>query len=180
MSLPDEAGHFGPYGGKFVPETLMPALSRTGGSVAYIADLNGAAATHLAGKFGAERAVTDYREVLDDADVNAVLIAVQHNLHARFVCETLEAGKHAFVEKPLAMSVEEIGHIRAAVERRPELHVTVGFNRRFSPHARKARELLAGRSEPLAMTMTVNAGDIPPDHWLHDPERGGGRIVGEA
>jgi len=166
--------------GNFSKMTLMPALSKTDARVAYIADLKGDSAQHLASKFGIENAVTDYRTILDDEQVNAVLIAVGHNLHAKFVCEALQAGKHAFVEKPLAMNVEEVRQVIDASTQQPNKQVMVGFNRRFSPHVVKIKELLAGRGEPLAMTFTANAGFIPPEVWVHDPVRGGGRIVGEA
>ena len=166
--------------GNFSKMTLMPALSKTSARIAYIADLNGAAARHLASRHGTENAVTDYTVILEDPEVNTVLIAVGHNLHARLVCEVLHASKHAFVEKPLAMNPEELKKILAALEQASDRHVMVGFNRRFSPHVMKMKGVLAGRSEPLAATMTVNAGIVPPDHWVHDPIRGGGRIIGEA
>jgi predicted dehydrogenase len=166
--------------GNFSKMTLMPALSKTDARLKYIADLNGAAAKHLASKFSAEQAITDYQDILGDPDVDAVLIAVGHSLHARMVCEALAAGKHAFVEKPLAMNTDEIAQVLQAAQARPDRHVMVGFNRRFSPHTKKIKHLLAGRSEPLAMNMTINAGMIPPDVWVHDPVRGGGRIIGEG
>jgi len=166
--------------GNFSKMTLMPALSKTAARIAYVADLNSAAAAHLARKFGADSAVSDYKLILADRDVSAVIIAVGHNLHARFVCEALEAGKHVFVEKPLAMNVQEVRQILQAAAKTPDRQIMVGFNRRFSPHVVKMKELLAGRGEPLAMSMTVNAGIIPPGHWVHDPLRGGGRIIGEA
>lgn len=171
--------------GNFSKMTLMPGLAKASGQLRYVCDLNGAAAAHLARKFGAQNAITDYRAMLADPEVNAVFIAVGHQLHARLVCEVLRAGKHAFVEKPLAMNVAEVRQvIEAAVQSAkpgagaPQL--MVGFNRRFSPHALQLQRLLAGRSEPLTLNMTVNAGFIPPDHWVHDPVRGGGRIIGEA
>jgi predicted dehydrogenase/threonine dehydrogenase-like Zn-dependent dehydrogenase len=166
--------------GNFSKMTLMPALSKCRASIAYVADLNGAAAQHLGRKYGAAGAVTDYREVLKDPSVHAAIIAVGHSLHARFVCEALEAGKHVFVEKPLAMNTDELAQVVAAAAKAPDRQVMVGFNRRFSPHTVRMKEALAGRSEPLAMAMTVNAGAVPPEHWVHDPVRGGGRIVGEA
>lgn len=166
--------------GNFSRTTLMPSLARSGAKVAYVADLNGAAAQHLAGKFGAGAATTDYKQMLADPKVNAVLIAVGHNLHARFIGEVLEAGKHAFVEKPLAMNVGEVRQVLAALATHPHRQVMVGFNRRFSPHMVKMKQLLSGRGEPMAMNFTANAGIIPPDHWVHDPVRGGGRIIGEA
>ncbi|MEI7836329.1 MAG: bi-domain-containing oxidoreductase, partial [Planctomycetota bacterium] len=166
--------------GNFSKSTLMPALAASGARVAYVADLNGAAATHLARKFAAGQAVSDYKLMMADPEVRAVVIAVGHNLHARFVCETLAAGKHVFVEKPLAMNVEELKQILAAAAAAPRQTVMVGFNRRYSPHIARLKQLLGGRSEPLAMNMTINAGIIPANHWVHDPIRGGGRIIGEA
>jgi hypothetical protein len=166
--------------GNFTKMIMAPSLAKTSVHLAYVADINGAIATHLAKKYKIEKAVSDYKQILEDPAVDAVIIAVGHNLHARFVCETLLAGKHAFVEKPLAMNIEEIKQIQAAIQKRPDRHVMVGFNRRFSPHIVKIKQLLAGRNEPLAMNMTVNAGIIPPEVWVHDPIRGGGRIIGEG
>lgn len=166
--------------GNFSKGILLPALARTPAEIAYVADLNGAAARHAASKFGAGQAVTDYRVLLDDPKLAAVFIVVEHHLHARLVCEALEAGKHVFVEKPLAMTREETAQVAEAAEKAKDRLVMVGFNRRFSRHTTKIRRLLAGRSEPLCMSMTVNAGFVPSDHWIQDPERGGGRIIGEG
>jgi predicted dehydrogenase len=112
-------------------------------------------------------------------------VLVGHHLHARFVREVLETGKHVFVEKPLALNEAELCEIITFYSALSSQYSTlpllmVGFNRRFSPHTVKIRELLAGRTEPLTMSMTVNAGFIPPEHWTQDPERGGGRIIGEG
>jgi predicted dehydrogenase/threonine dehydrogenase-like Zn-dependent dehydrogenase len=166
--------------GNFSKMTLVPALSKTSAEIRYIADLEPVPATHLAKKYGAANATTDYKAILADEQVNAVLVAVGHSLHARLVTETLEAGKHVFVEKPLAMNIEEVRQILDAAAAHPDQQVMVGFNRRFSPHIVKIKQLLAGHSEPLAMAMTVNAGHIPPGHWVHDPVRGGGRMIGEG
>ncbi|MHB8865398.1 MAG: bi-domain-containing oxidoreductase [Pirellulaceae bacterium] len=166
--------------GNFAKVTLCPALAKTGARLMAVADLQGNAAQHLASKFGFAQAVTDYQLILRDSQVDAVLIAVGHNLHAKFVCETLAAGKHAFVEKPLAMNVEQVRQILDATGKAPDRYVMVGFNRRFSPHLVKIKQLLAGRGEPLAMSFMGNAGFIPPEVWVHDPVRGGGRIIGEA
>ena len=167
-------------GGNFSKMTLLPALAKSGAQIAYVADLNGAAAHHLARKFGAAQATTDHKLLLADPKVNLVLIATGHSSHAALVCEALAAGKHVFVEKPLAMNAAELSRVVDAARRAAEQTLTVGFNRRFAPHVVRMKRLLAGRGEPLCMTMTVNAGAIPPEHWVHDPVRGGGRIVGEA
>ncbi|HYW79556.1 MAG TPA: bi-domain-containing oxidoreductase, partial [Thermoguttaceae bacterium] len=166
--------------GGFAKGVLLPALAKTPARLAYLADLNAAAAQHGAKKFSVGTAVTDYRLILDDANVDAVFVVVGHHLHARFVCEALEAGKHVFVEKPLAMNAEELDRVAQAASKASDRIVMVGFNRRFSPHTIKIRKLLAGRSEPLCMSMTVNGGSIPVDHWIQDPDRGGGRIIGEG
>ena len=166
--------------GGFARGILLPALARTGARRACVADLNPVAAQSAARKFGFEKAVTDYRLILNDPSVNLVFVLVGHHLHAGLVCEALAAGKHVFVEKPLAMNAGELQQIRDALQSARGIGVTVGFNRRFSPHLLRMKALLQGRSEPLCMAMTVNAGAIPPGHWTQDPERGGGRIIGEA
>ncbi len=166
--------------GNFAKAILLPALAKTGARIACIADLNGATAKHAAVKFRAQKAVSDYRQILDDKQVNAVFVVTGHNTHARFVCEALAAGKHVFVEKPLAMNEAELEQVQSSIIDHPSSILMVGFNRRFSPHTVKIKELLAGRSGPMCMTMTVNAGEIPADHWTQDPQRGGGRIIGEG
>ena len=166
--------------GNFSRGILLPALSKTSGYLAYIADINGAAAKHAANKFGAVKAVTDYKEILNDSKVNVVFIVVGHHLHSRFVIEALNAGKHVFVEKPLAMNKQQLQDVTKVARKKAGQLVMVGFNRRFSPHTVKIKQLLSSRSSPLCMNMTINAGQIPPEHWVQDPESGGGRIIGEA
>jgi len=166
--------------GGFANGILLPLLSKTKARLMYVADLNAAAAGHAAKKFGADQAVTEYKIILDDSKVKAAFIVVGHHLHARFVCEALGAGKHVFVEKPLAMNKDELDMVAKAADKASGQLLMVGFNRRFSPHTIKIKELIAGRSEPLCMNITVNAGRIPPDHWIQDPVRGGGCIIGEG
>lgn len=167
--------------GNFAKSTMGPALAKTNVRVKYVADVGNMAATkYLAAKFGFETATGDGNVSFDDPETNTVFIATGHNSHAALVCRGLEAGKHVFVEKPLAMNVAEIVKILDAVRNHPQQHLMVGFNRRFSPHVQKMKELLRGRSEPLAMHFAANAGIIPPNVWVHDPEIGGGRIIGEA
>jgi predicted dehydrogenase len=172
--------------GNFAKAILLPALRRAGARVKYIASQGGVSAAHAAQRFGAENAVTDYGQILEDDEVEGVLICVQHNMHARIVQEAIAQGKHVFVEKPLAMNERELDSIaeelnvkrRASSRAVPE--IMVGFNRRYSPHVDRMKQLLMSRCGPLCMSMTVNAGEIAHDHWVQDPERGGGRIVGEA
>lgn len=171
--------------GNYARSILLPALARTKATIAAVADINGVAAAHAARKFKAGKAVPDYRLIMDNPRINAVFVLVGHHLHTRFVCETIEVGKHVFVEKPLCLNELELNEIISLYSSLFTHHsspplLMVGFNRRFSPHIVKIKELLAGRTEPLCMTMTVNAGFIPPEHWTQDPERGGGRIIGEG
>ncbi len=166
--------------GGFAKSILIPALISADADVRLIADLNSVSANHAARKFNSSRAVSDYRYILGNPEINTVFIVVGHHLHSGFVCEALNAGKNVFVEKPLAISREGLAEVKEAVMRNPELHLMVGFNRRFSPHTQKIVNALKGRKGPLCMSMTVNAGAIPADHWIQDPLRGGGRIIGEG
>ncbi|MGH7193258.1 MAG: Gfo/Idh/MocA family protein, partial [Candidatus Saccharimonadales bacterium] len=112
--------------------------------------------------------------------VNTVVVATPHNAHAEQVLAALRAGKHVFCEKPLCLSLAELAEIEAEASHRPSQLLMAGFNRRFAPHILKIRTLLAAVAEPKSFVMTVNAGAIPPDHWVQDRAVGGGRIVGEA
>ncbi len=130
-------------------------------------------------KFGFELTTTDLDTLWNDEEVDAVVIATRHDSHAQLVCAALAAGKHVFVEKPLCLSMDELAEIEAARARCGKM-VMVGFNRRFSPHARKIKDLLGSVSGPKSFIMTVNSGAIPTEHWTQDLEVGGGRIIGEA
>lgn len=160
--------------GGYAKSTLLPALARTSARIAYVADLNPVAAQDTARKFKAGIATTDYRAMLDDPDVHAVFILVGHHLHARFVCEALEAGKHVFVEKPLALNTAELERVGQAAAKASEKLLMVESSRRFTSHTIAIKKLLAGRSEPLCMSITINGWTIPADQWIQDHERGGG------
>jgi predicted dehydrogenase len=169
--------------GNHVQDALLPRLlGMSGVAVSAICTGTGIKAKVLADKVRAELCTTDYREVLKHASINAVLIGTRHDTHARIVVEALFAGKHVFVEKPLCLTREELDEIAVTYERfaGAGLHLMVGFNRRFSSHAEKAKAFFADRTGPLTMIYRVNAGQLPPDHWVHDPAIGGGRIIGEA
>ena len=134
-------------------------------------------------QFKSEYATTDYREILADPDVDAVLIATPHNLHAKMALDALSAGKHVLVEKPLALTREELDGIKdfyaAAGEKDCLPVLATGFNRRFSGYAARIRELTRERSNPMIINYRMNAGYIPLDNWVHT-ESGGGRNRGEA
>jgi predicted dehydrogenase len=127
-----------------------------------------------------ETLATDIGEVLRDPAVDLVVIATRHHEHADQVVQSLNAGKHVFVEKPLALTWDELGRIAAtAAGLDPAPMLMVGFNRRFSPALVKVKELLSGRRAPLVIEYRLNAGYLPPDHWVHGAQ-GGGRNIGEA
>ena len=168
--------------GNFAKMTMGPTLAKTGARLKYVsARTNGATATHIAKKYGFEKATTDLDVIWKDPEVNTVFITTNHNSHAALVKKALSSGKHTFVEKPLCLTKDELKEIESVYGSQFADHLLMlGFNRRFSPHIAKVKELIQNRSEPLAMNFTVNAGVIPKDVWVHDPEVGGGRIIGEA
>ncbi len=166
--------------GNYAKLMLLPAFKNTAATLHTVASAGGVSAQHAAGKFGFRHATTDTDALIQNAEINTVVITTRHNSHARWTIAALQAGKHVFVEKPMALTADELKDVVAAAEAASDRQLLVGFNRRFAPHAVKMKSLLSGRSEPLTMVMTVNAGFIPPDHWLHDPNVGGGRIVGEG
>jgi predicted dehydrogenase len=131
-------------------------------------------------KFGFARCTADARQVLDDPRVQLVFIATRHDSHAALVEAALAAGKHVFVEKPLALNPAQLEAVEAAWRKAGQPHLMVGFNRRFAPLTLHLRNLLRERSQPIHLTYTVNAGEIPASHWTQDPTVGGGRIIGEA
>jgi predicted dehydrogenase/threonine dehydrogenase-like Zn-dependent dehydrogenase len=166
--------------GSFASLVLLPALGKTPAFLKAIASATGVSAAHSARKFSVLQATSDYRTILDDSNINTVFIATRHHTHARMVVEALQAGKHVFVEKPLALNRQELAAVREALEQAKGCQLMVGFNRRFSPSAVKMHALLASRSQPLSMIYTVNAGAVPAEHWAQDPQVGGGRIIGEG
>src|SRR5882724_3721026 len=144
-----------------------------------IANPTGTRARQAAQEFGAAYCTTDYHDVLKDENVDAVIIATRHDLHAPIAIEAARSGKHIFVEKPLALTLEDCTNVSRAVSEAGVL-LTVGFNRRFAPLARELKRVLVGLGSPKMLTYRVNAGYLPPDHWTLDKTQGGGRILGEG
>lgn len=165
--------------GAYVRAMLLPHFKSEGANFVSIATASGVTAVDAGKLFGFSRAVSGAEEIISDDEINLVLIGTHHNLHAPLAKAALEAGKHVFVEKPLAMNATELsGVISAATNSAGQL--MVGFNRRFSPLAIIAREMFSGRRAPLSILYRVNAGRISPQHWTQDETEGGGRIVGEV
>ncbi|MER9052098.1 bi-domain-containing oxidoreductase [Mesorhizobium sp. M0923] len=170
--------------GNYATSVLVPAFKAAGAQLVTIGSSAGVSSVHAGRKFGFEKATTDTVSILEDLSINAVVIATRHDTHAGLICEALKFGKHVFVEKPLALSQREIQRIEiaynGALASGLSPLLTVGFNRRFSPHVRKIKQLLTLAKETKSFVVTVNAGDVPAQHWTHDLAVGGGRIVGEA
>src|SRR5664280_242882 len=172
-------GVFGIIGaGNFTSSTIIPGMKAANANMKYIASAGGLTAKILAKKGNISIATSDYHEILDDKEVDTVMITTRHNLHAKMVIESLEAGKNVFVEKPLCLTDEELQNIITSHLSHLTSQILVGFNRRFAPLAQKMKQLLG--EGPKNIVATMNAGFIPSNSWVHDLEVGGGRIIGEA
>lgn len=196
QSFEGKKGVFGIIGaGNFTSSTIIPGMKAAGANMKYIASAGGLTAKVLAKKGNISKATSDYQEILKDPEVDTVMITTRHNLHAKMVLESLQAGKNVFVEKPLCLTIEELNEIiigsgakqshsdqqiasSVAPPRNNNVMVIVGFNRRFAPLAQKMKHLLG--EGPKNIIATMNAGFIPSNSWVHDLEIGGGRIIGEA
>lgn len=165
--------------GNFAKAVHLPNLQRLSSlyTIRAIVSATGVHAKEAAKQFEATYCTTDYREVLAD-EIDMVVICTRHNLHARMAVEAARAGKAIFLEKPMALNRAELDEL-VDVLKETGVPFTVGFNRRFSPAAIRAKELLKHRTNPLIVVYRVNAGYIPLDNWVHG-EEGGGRIIGEA
>lgn len=167
--------------GNFTKMTMLPAMEGSGAIFKYIASSGGVTGTSLARKFGFSFSTTDYKQILTDKDVDIVIITTKHNTHAKFIIESLHADKHVFVEKPLALDEEQlISIIDTYNEVNGRKSLMVGFNRRFSPHTQAIKKSLGLNPGPVNLNLTMNAGFIPKEVWVHDMSIGGGRIIGEA
>ena len=166
--------------GLYARGTLLPALQKVKG-VRYIgvATASGMSGRHVGDKFSFDYCTTDYHELLEDERVQAVFVLTRHGSHAHFVSEALRAGKAVFVEKPLALNEEELKEVVRAWQEGSGF-LMVGFNRRFAPTTRYVQKRLEGGTGPLVAHCRCNAGYIPPDSWVHHPQEGGGRIIGEV
>lgn len=172
---------FGVIGaGNFTSRMLLPLLADLPARLHTIASSGGVSAGQAARKFRFEQSTTDTASIFEDDAVNALLVTTRHDSHADFVCRGLTAGKAVFVEKPLAVTDAQLDRVVEAHEAAPGPLLMVGFNRRFAPLTVKLRTLLQPVREPKALIMTVNAGMIPAEHWVHDVDAGGGRIIGEG
>ena len=165
--------------GGYVPAMLLPHFKSEGVEFRSIATASGVSAHDVGKRFGFAQAVSNAEEVLDDPDINLVVIGTRHDSHAELARKALERGKNVFVEKPLALDDDQLDQVLHAAANSIG-RLMVGFNRRYSPLARRAKEFFADRNTPLSIVYRVNAGRIPKEHWTQDAVEGGGRIVGEV
>lgn len=164
--------------GNFAKAVLLPRIARAGVELVGVSTATGASARTTGDKFGFGYCTTDTEQLLGDPSVHAVVIATRHGSHAAQTARALRAGKAVFVEKPLALDEAGLQEILQAQAETGGV-LAVGFNRRFSPLVAQLKEVFAPGA-PLAMTYRINAGSIPATSWIHDPEQGGGRIIGEV
>ncbi len=167
--------------GMFATSVLLPSIKKAGGiELVGIASSGGLHAQHAGKKFGFKYAASDDDEIINDPNVNTVAILTRHDTHADLVVKALKAGKHVFVEKPLAINSEQLSVIGKQLQGTSDWLLAVGFNRRFAPLAQTLSSFFSHRTEPMYVHYRVNAGLIPLNHWTQDPEIGGGRIIGEG
>ena len=170
--------------GNYSSRVLIPAFVEAGAGLGTIVTSSGMSGVYNGKKFKFQNASTDMEETLRDDNLDTVVIATQHNTHADLVVKSLQAGKNVFVEKPLALTLEELDEIEKAylanLDKGNNSRLMVGFNRRFAPHVQKMHSLLQATTAPKSFIYTVNAGAIPADTWVQDPKVGGGRIIGEV
>jgi predicted dehydrogenase len=176
--IPPKIGFIG--AGNFGNQILIPAFRKTSAQLMTVATVNGINSLLAARKHRISAATTDTDLVLADNSIHAVVICTRPHNHAQLVCQALKAGKHVYVEKPLCLSLTELAEITQIVTENPQLILMVGFNRRFSPLISKMKTLLNQTAAPKCLVMTINAGHIPANHWIHNQKIGGGRILSEC
>ena len=167
--------------GLFANSVLLPSLKKAGDiELVGIASSGGLHAQHAGKKFGFQYASSNDEEIINDANINTLAILTRHDSHADLVVKALKAGKHVFVEKPLAITPEQLKKIEGQLRITEDCLLLTGFNRRFSPFAQSLSSFFFRRAEPMYVHYRINAGAIPLNHWTQDPEIGGGRIIGEG
>ncbi len=167
--------------GNYAQAVFLPIVHKNGGITPVgICTASGLTASHAAKKFGYQFASSTEADVLESDQINTVLLLTRHQQHARQAATALKNNKHVYCEKPLALNVEELAAVEAQLQQKDAPLLTVGFNRRFAPLAVQLKEYFKDQSEPLMINYRVNAGFLPSNHWLHDAQQGGGRIIGEG
>jgi polar amino acid transport system substrate-binding protein len=164
--------------GSYASNVLLPAMK---GHCNFIGIANNRSNTsrNIGDKYGFGYCTNETQEIFSDKKINIVFIATRHDSHAEYVKQALQSHKNVFVEKPLCLYEEELEEIKNAFEK-SDVQLMVGFNRRFSPLVQKTVAHFKNLNQPVAIQYRINAGIVPPNHWIHDPTIGGGRIIGEV
>jgi len=166
--------------GNFVRSTMLPIMKSTG-KFAFVGLSTTGGVSGAQAAYGADFSyiTNDYRKLLEDPKIELIAVSTQHNSHAKFVIEALNAGKHVYCEKPLCLHLEELESIKEAYKKSPG-ELFCGLNRRHAPLIQLLKKELKTDQVPAIYDFIANAGFIPKDHWVQDEEAGGGRILGEA
>jgi len=164
--------------GAFANNVLLPALKNGDCNFIGIASNKGNNARNIADKYAFNYCTDKSQDLLTDKNCNTIFVATRHDSHAQYVMNAIQNKKHVFVEKPLCLNEEELNQIEQ-LQKTSNTFVMVGFNRRFSQHIQKAKKIIHP-DQPVAINYRINAGNLSPDHWIHNKQIGGGRIVGEA
>lgn len=166
--------------GNFTKSVIVPTLVDLDGKIKCIGSTNGLTSSYLANKYKMSYCTTDTEEIINDIDVDTIIVTTRHDTHAKYALKALEAGKNLFVEKPLALNYDELENIFNKYQKSNSASITVGYNRRFSSHARLIKKNINHDNLPINITITMNAGYVPSENWVNQKNIGGGRIIGEA
>lgn len=167
--------------GNYAGAVFLPTVNKTDKlSLVGITSPGGASAQNLGRKFGFQFATSDEMEIISNSTINTIAVLSRHDSHAELSAQSLKAGKHVYCEKPLAIDKSGLKLIKEELSKKNHPYLMVGFNRRFSPFGKKIKSFYEDRAEPMFIHYRVNAGFLPRKHWLHDPETGGGRLIGEG
>lgn len=167
--------------GNYAGAVFLPAIQKTGDAeLRGIASSGGISACNLGKKFGFEFATSSDDEIIHHPRINTLVVLTRHDSHARLTLAGLRNGKNIYCEKPLALEKKELKLIEKELLKQNHPYLTVGFNRRFAPFTQSLKSFMENRVEPLYCHYRINAGYLPPSHWLNDSQSGGGRLVGEC
>jgi len=179
--MKDKKVKWGILGAAKIARSLAPAIRESQFAIPYaVASRTAEKAQAFGREYGFERSYPSYEALLHDPEVQVIYIPLPNGLHCEWTVKALKAGKHVFVEKPLAINSAQLSAISKQLKAKSQSLLTVGFNRRFSPLAQNLKLSIGNRNEPLHAHYRINAGYIPAEHWTQDPALGGGRIIGEA
>lgn len=172
--------------GNYASRVLIPTFKRFNTKLHSVVTSNGLSGTIHGINSNFRYSSTNINDIISNDEINTVAIATRHDSHSDLICQAIDANKNVFVEKPMAIdrkglqAIKNLNHTDSKSQKKKNNQIMVGFNRRFSPHIIKMKSLLDSTNEPKTLIMTMNAGNIPANHWVHDTDIGGGRIIGEA